>query len=76
MEWLEMRTWQEERNCRASIRYAYRNRNDRDSLADHSPLSQILTNRACGAIVAAFTMVGPVNIGDVSVPRITTGGKP
>ena len=71
-----MGTWQEERNCRASIRYAYRNRNDHNSLADHSPLSQILTDRACSAIVAAFTMVGCRNIGGVSVPGITTGGKP
>ena len=67
LEWLEMGTWQEERNCRASIRYAYRNRNDHNSLADHSPLGQILTDRACGAVVAAFTMVGCRNETDMPI---------
>ena len=62
-----MGTRQEERNCRASIRYAYRNRNDHNSLADHSPLSQILTDRAGGAVVAVSTMVGCRNETDMPI---------
>ena len=67
LEWLEMGTWQEERNCRASIRYVCRNRNDHNSLADQSPLGQKLTDRACGTVVAAFEIVGCRNETDMPI---------
>ena len=57
------------------MRHAYRDRNDLDLLADQSPLGQILTDRACGTVVAAFTLGGFPDIGDIPLPRTATRVK-
>ena len=70
-----MGTWQEKRNCRASIRYAYRDRNDHNSLTDHSALGQILTDRAGGTVVAAFKIVDCRNETDMPIFKRIAVGK-
>ena len=70
-----MRTWKEERNCRASIWHACHNRNDHNPLANHSPLGQILTDRACSGVVTTFTMVGCRNKTDMPIFKRIAVGK-
>jgi hypothetical protein len=58
LKWLKMRTRQEKRDCRASVRHIHRHRNAFIPLPDYSPLRQVVADRTIRSVIATLRVCG------------------